>query len=131
MNHLFASFACVALSLTAAASVRAWQAPTEKGRVLVFLSERTLSGDIERVGDHYRVRRLIGETLIPADQVLKLCGSLEEAYQALRGRANLNDPDERHVWANGAANMVYVPRPSRRSARRLINGRMTNVSSVY
>jgi hypothetical protein len=47
------------------------------------------------VDDHFRVRRLSGETLIPASQVLALCASLEDAYQFLRGRANLNDPDER------------------------------------
>jgi hypothetical protein len=66
-----------------------------KGRVLVFKTERTLSGDIELVGDQYRVRRVIGETWIPVEQVQALCASLEEAYQFLRNRANLNDPDER------------------------------------
>jgi hypothetical protein len=66
-----------------------------KGRVLVFKTERTLSGEIELVGDCYRVRRVIGETWIPAEQVEALCGSLDEAYQFLRKRANLNDPDER------------------------------------
>ena len=66
-----------------------------KGRVLVFKTERTLSGDIELVGDQYRVRRVIGETWIPVDQVQALCASLQEAYQFLRNRANLNDPDER------------------------------------
>ena len=69
--------------------------PITKGKVLVFKTERTLSGEIELVGDRYRVRRVIGETWIPADQVQALCGSLVEAYQFLRGRANLNDPDER------------------------------------
>ena len=66
-----------------------------KGRVLVFKTERTLSGEIDLVGDRYRVKRVIGETWIPADQVQALCGSLDEAYKFLRGRANLNDPDER------------------------------------
>jgi hypothetical protein len=66
-----------------------------KGRVLVFKTERTLSGDIELVGDRYRVRGLIGETWIPAEQIAALCGSLDEAYRFLRQRANLNDPDER------------------------------------
>ncbi len=58
-------------------------------------NEHTLTGDIERVDDQYRIKRLIGETCLPATKVLKLCASLEEAYAFLRGRTNLNDPDER------------------------------------
>jgi hypothetical protein len=67
----------------------------ERGRVLVLENERTLEGDVERVDDQYRVRRLVGETWVPAGQVLRLCASQEEAYAFLRGRANLEDPDER------------------------------------
>jgi hypothetical protein len=69
-------------------------APT-KGRVLVLDNERTLTGDIERIGEQYRVKRLIGETWVPAAKALRLCASLEEAHTYLRGRANLGDPDER------------------------------------
>lgn len=71
------------------------RAGKEVGRVLVLDSERTVTGEIERVGDQYRIKRLIGETYLPADRVLKLCASLEEAYNFLQHRANLNDPDER------------------------------------
>jgi hypothetical protein len=70
-------------------------AAKEAGRVLVLENERTLTGDIERVGDRYRIKRLVGETWIPAGSVLKLCTSLEEAYGFLKRRANLNDADER------------------------------------
>src|SRR5262249_24876583 len=52
-------------------------------------------GDVERVGDVYRVRRTLGETVVPGERVLRLCASLEEALAFLRTRANLNDPDER------------------------------------
>src|SRR4051812_35929241 len=65
------------------------------GRVLVLDTERTLTGDIERVGDRYRIKRLIGETWIPAAKVLAVCPTLEEAYLFLQRRANLNDPAER------------------------------------
>jgi hypothetical protein len=65
------------------------------GHVLVLENEHTLEGDIEREGDQYRVRRSIGETRVPADQVLRLCANLEEAYAYLGTRANLRDPDER------------------------------------
>jgi hypothetical protein len=54
-----------------------------------------LEGDIQREGSQYRVRRSIGETWVSADRVVRLCGSLEEAYQYLKKQANLRDPDER------------------------------------
>jgi hypothetical protein len=69
--------------------------PPAAGKVLILENERTLEGDIERVGDQYRVRRSVGETWVPGDKVLQLCASLEEGYQFLRSRANLQDPDER------------------------------------
>lgn len=65
------------------------------GKVLLLQNEHTLEGDIERVGDQYRLRRSIGEAWVPAGRVLHLCGSNEEAYLFLRDRSNLKDPDER------------------------------------
>jgi hypothetical protein len=65
------------------------------GKVLVLDNERTLEGDIERVGTQYRVRRLAGETWVPLERVLCLCANLEDAYRYLRAQANLRDPDER------------------------------------
>jgi hypothetical protein len=69
--------------------------PPETGKVLVLENERTLTGDIERRGNQFRIKRLTGETWIPAGQALKLCSSLEEAHQFLQSRTNLNDIDER------------------------------------
>jgi hypothetical protein len=66
-----------------------------KGHVLVLANERTMQGEIERDGDQYRVRRSVGETGVPADSVICLCDTLEEAYAFLRSRANLQDADER------------------------------------
>jgi hypothetical protein len=65
------------------------------GHVLVLDNEGTLEGDIERVGDQYRVRRRVGETWVPATKALALCNSAVDAYAYLRERSNLNDPDER------------------------------------
>jgi hypothetical protein len=65
------------------------------GRVLVLDNERTLEGEIEQEGTQYRIRRSVGETWVSGEKVLKLCQSREEAYQFLRSRANLTDPDER------------------------------------
>jgi hypothetical protein len=64
------------------------------GKVLILDNERTLEGDIERIGDQYRIRRATGDSWWPGNRVLRLCASTEEAYRFLRGRANLNDPDE-------------------------------------
>jgi len=66
-----------------------------RGKVIILENEQPLVGDIERVGDAYRVRRLIGETTVPADRVLRLCADMDEAFRFVRGRANLSDPDER------------------------------------
>jgi hypothetical protein len=65
------------------------------GRVLVLDNENTLTGDIERIDDQYRIKRLIGETWVPAAKAIRLCASLEEAYSFLQKRANLSDADER------------------------------------
>ena len=65
------------------------------GRVLILVNERILEGDIEKVGDRYRIRRIVGETWVPGEQVLCLCRNLEEALVYLRTRANLRDADER------------------------------------
>jgi hypothetical protein len=78
------------------AAVRAAQpetAPTT-GKVLVLDNERTLEGDIERVGEQYRVRRPVGELWVRAENTLRLCRTKEEAYTFLRSQANLRDPDE-------------------------------------
>jgi hypothetical protein len=63
--------------------------------VLVLENEHTMEGDIERSGNQYRIRRAVGETWVPADQVLCLCASYEEAYAFLCTRTNLRDADER------------------------------------
>lgn len=69
--------------------------PRSNGKILVLDNERTIMGQIEREGDQYRVRRQVGETWVPAANVLYLCDSLDEAYAFLRSRANPHDADER------------------------------------
>jgi hypothetical protein len=71
------------------------ETPLAKGRVLLLRNERTIEGEIEKVGEQYRIRRSAGETWLPADAVLRLCDSRVEAYDYLRKQANLDDPDER------------------------------------
>jgi len=66
-----------------------------KGRVVILDNERTLTGEVERVGELYRIKRLVGEMSVPATSVVMVCNTLEEAYHFLRRRANLNDASER------------------------------------
>src|SRR5947209_8520781 len=76
-------FALCALALLVPGRFPAWAAdpvtPLKAGRVLVLENARILEGDIERVGDQYRIRRTIGETWLPADKAQCLCADLEEA----------------------------------------------------
>ncbi len=78
------------------------------GKFLVLRNGRTLEGDIQLVEDssgaQYRVRRNGGETFIPAKLVLRLFLDTEQAYQFMRGKANLNDPDERFCLAQWCLN---------------------------
>lgn len=69
--------------------------PLTKGKVLILRNEYTIEGEIERVGDRYCVRRKLGETWVPCERVLTLVASMPDAYIYLRGRINLDDPDER------------------------------------
>jgi hypothetical protein len=85
----------IVLSLPSAALSQGLEPAPTKGKVLLLDNERLLNGDIEKVGDRYRVVRKIGETWVPAERVLRLCASLEDAFAYLRERANLHDPDER------------------------------------
>src|SRR5688500_10836658 len=101
MNTIFRPLPCVlalagGLTLASGPGLRAGEpARTAPGKVLVLDNDATLEGDIERVGDRYRVRRSVGETWIPADRAARLCDSKEDALAFLRRRANLDDPDER------------------------------------
>jgi hypothetical protein len=87
----------IAVPIAFLSAGRALAAPPEQattGKVLVLDNERTIEGDIERIGSQYRVRHSVGETVIPGERVLRLCPDVRAAYTFLRSRANLNDPDE-------------------------------------
>jgi hypothetical protein len=122
---------CAAAAWAAAAATAG---AAETGRVLVLTNERTVEGDIEHVGDQYRVRHPVGETWVPGAKVLRLCADMPEAYRVLRGRANVNDPDEcvrlarwcqGHGLANQALECVAEAvklNPSHAEAKRMLNG---------
>jgi hypothetical protein len=102
------------------------------GKFLVLRNGRTMEGDIDLVGDQYRVRRNGGETLVPANQVQRLFLDTEDAYRFLRARADLNDANERlrlAKWcldynlrerAEEEASVALVLRPNDAAAKRLL-----------
>lgn len=92
-THRIAGFT-LALSSALWHTLPAAGQPIPAGRVLVLESAQVLEGNIERIGDQYRVQYPVGETWVPAGQVLRLCVDMADAYAFLRGQANLGDPDE-------------------------------------
>jgi len=97
---------CVVAAMSARTGLRAGDAPEapKTGHVLLLANERILEGDIERVGDQYRIKRLLGETWVPADAALSLCADIRDAYLFLHRRSNLDDADERMRLANWCHN---------------------------
>jgi hypothetical protein len=131
MNTTITLIVCAAC-LAAADQPPAADAAATRGTVLVLENEAVITGDIERVGELYHVRRLIGETTVPGDRVLRLCASMEDAYDFVRGRANLTDPDERlrvaewcrlnglHAQALAEVQAAVALRPEHAPSRRLL-----------
>jgi len=126
----------LALSVPGVTFLRAGAPPLEPrtGHVLLLDNDRIMEGDIERVGDQYRIRRSIGETWMAADKVQCLCASVEEVYLFLRGRANADDPDEHlqlahwcqqrglRAQALAEATAAVELRPNHAEAKRYLTG---------
>src|SRR5262245_20654626 len=93
LRHIFCALTLFWPGLVAAQTGDA--ATPTKGSVILLPNDRIMEGDIERVGDQYRIRRDTGETWLTADKVRRLCESREGAYTYLRSQANLHDADER------------------------------------
>jgi hypothetical protein len=119
---------CAGLSLFAQEPA----APRVTGKVLILQNERAFEGDIEKIGDNYRVRRGSGEIVVTASQALRLCADWDDALAFMRSRANLDDPDERlrlAKWCLGnhqieramaEANIAMQMRPKHGETRNLV-----------
>src|SRR5260221_2333101 len=66
----------------------------DKGHVLLLDNDELLEGDIERVGERYRVRQGTGEMSIPAARVTGLVADRDAAFQVLKQRLKPNDANE-------------------------------------
>ncbi len=87
---------CWALAPVLALTVRAEEEPAAApaGKILILVNDRVMEGDVEQVGEQYRVRRGAGETLIARARVKRLCHDWPDALAFMRSQANLGDPDE-------------------------------------
>ena len=65
------------------------------GQVLILQNQQVFEGDIEKIGDFYRVRKGTGELTVPAAQGLRLCADWDDALAFVHSRTQLSDPDER------------------------------------
>jgi hypothetical protein len=103
--------------------------PRTTGRVLVLSNEQTIEGVIERQGEQYRVRRPVGEVWVQQEQVLRLCQDHGEAYQFLRSRANLRDPDE-HVRLSNWCQAHGLKKEAMDEARMVAQMRPNDAASI-
>jgi hypothetical protein len=74
---------------------RAGSSVASHGTVLILKNQQVLEGEIDQVGDFYRVRKGKGELTVPASEGLRLCGDWDDALAYMRSRIKLSDPDER------------------------------------
>lgn len=84
-----------AAALIVAGLVAAGKAEPPAVTVLLLDNQQVLSGCVEKTGDQFRVRREGGETLVPAGRVLAACADINAAYDFLRAKLPVDDPDAR------------------------------------
>ncbi len=65
------------------------------GKILVLTNQLTVEGDVEYIGDQYRVCRAVGEAWIPGNKVLRLCADKNEAYAFLHVYLKVDDSEGR------------------------------------
>src|SRR5262249_49384836 len=64
-------------------------------RIIVLDNENLVEGEVAKVEGGYQIRRTAGgDVTLPADRVLALVASRNEAYAAVLERANRRDADE-------------------------------------
>jgi hypothetical protein len=70
--------------------------PPQTGlRFLLLESRQLVEGEIEQVGDSFRVKRDGGETLIPVDRVMAICVDKAGAYRTLSEKSDPKNIEQR------------------------------------
>src|SRR3954465_7857247 len=67
----------------------------KNGKALLLVGGRLMEGDIERIGEKYRIRSGTSEVWIGSDKAVRLCADAQDAYRYMKEQTNLDDPDER------------------------------------
>jgi hypothetical protein len=68
---------------------------SNRGHVLLFAHGELIEGEIEQLGDRFRVRHKSGEMVLPASPTTLLLPDKTAAYEVMRQRINLNDVRQR------------------------------------
>src|SRR5262245_17024535 len=89
MKPLSCSFVAALFALNAAV------APPSLGTVLILDNGEVIEGQIDRVGERYRVVKDGGETWLPAGRIQAVCADLAAAHQSLSSRIGATDADAR------------------------------------
>src|SRR5262245_4095021 len=92
MNAIIRTALCAA-AFAAPIAVRAAEPAT--GNALLIDYDRLIEGQIERVGDKFRIRQDGGQMTIPATATTLLLPDREAAFRLVKSRAKLTDPLER------------------------------------
>lgn len=101
MNTFFPLILCISVLQAAETPTPADRGPSH-GKVLVLENDQTLAGDIERAGDLYRVRRLIGETTVPAERILGFAPTWKRPTPSCEAAPIWPTPTNICAWASGA-----------------------------
>lgn len=68
-------------------------APPSLGKALILDNGEVIEGQIERVGERYRIVKDGGETWLPASRIHAVCADLAAAYRNLSGRIAASDAE--------------------------------------
>jgi hypothetical protein len=141
MNAIIRFTLCLAAAAPLA-QVAAMDPPVASttGKVLLIDYDRILEGNIERVGDRFRIRHGAGEMTVPAVANMLLLPDKDTAFQLLKNRTKLTDPIalvklSRWCLANDlkpraleTADMALALLPNDRSLKRFRDDVQTQVS---
>lgn len=92
MNAIIRLSLCAAAIAVATAVAAGDPLPPTTGKVLLIDYDRLLEGNIERVGDRFRIHQGAGEMIVPATTGMILLPSKDAAFQMVKSRTKLSDP---------------------------------------
>lgn len=95
MRNMIRSFSALVVVVLVAMIVKAESPPLTSGKVLILDNQQILEGEIEQVGNRFRIRRAGGETWLPAKPGYTLMADRDAAYRLMQSKIDLNDAKDR------------------------------------